>query len=83
MKLFATQKLAIGYPEPANAENPDGPKLVVTYAEGEEVPNDGRIDNLVGLIDQKYLRVEAEPGDPELVTYGEGDIGHVNLGGGS
>ena len=59
-KLFATQELAIGYDEPADPDVPEGPKLVVTYAEGEEVPNDGRIANLAGLVDQGYLRLEED-----------------------
>jgi hypothetical protein len=70
VKLFAVQKVAIGYDEPADLEKSEGPKLVVTYAEGEEVPTDQPIANLAGLVDQGYLRVEGTGGE-EIIVAGE------------
>jgi hypothetical protein len=60
VKLFAAEKVAIGYAEPADPERPEGPKLVVTYAKGKEIPQDRPIANLVGLVEQGYIRIEGE-----------------------
>lgn len=58
MRLVATRQLPIGYPEPADEEKPDGPRLVVVYEAGDEIQNVEQVENLEGLLDAGYIEEE-------------------------
>jgi len=63
MMLVARRDVPIGYPVPADLDDPDGPTLVVAYAEGQAVAEP--VDNRQGLIDQEY--VAEVDGDPRSI----------------